>query len=91
MARRQNTAKVVTTGIRPDRGHAAGRRHHVLFGDAELDEALGMGFAEMMHAGAAGDIGVQHHELGKFIGQRRQRLAEGFAQGIAVGRDQGGS
>ena len=48
-----------------------------------------MGFAEMMHARAAGDVGVEHHQLGKFIAQRGQGLAEGFAQGIAVG-DQGG-
>ena len=82
---------MVTTGSKPDRRHAARRRHHVLLGDAELDQALGMALAEMMHAGAAGDVGVQHHQLGKFVGQRRQRLAEGFAQGIAAGADQGGS
>ena len=62
-ARRQNTAKVVTTGMQADRGKAAGRRHHVLFGDAELQEALGMALAEMMHAGAAGDVGVEHDDV----------------------------
>jgi len=44
-----------------------------------------MGFAEMMHAGAAGDIGIQHDQTGELIAQLRQCLAEGFAQGIAVG------
>ncbi len=77
-------------GDQADRRQAARRRHHVLLGDAELDQALGMALAEMMHAGAAGDVGVQHHQLGKFVAQRRQGLAEGFAQGIAVG-DQGGT
>ena len=46
-----------------DRGQAAGRRHHVLFGDAELQQALGMALAEMMHAGAAGDVGVEHDDV----------------------------
>ena len=50
-------------GQQADRGQAAGRRHHVLLGDAELQEAFGMALAEMMHAGAARDIGVEHHEL----------------------------
>ncbi len=90
MARRQNTAKVVTTGNKSYGGQAACRRHHVLLGDAELQEALGMAFAEMMHARAARDVGVEHDELGKFVGEAGQRFAERFAQGIAACADQGG-
>ena len=48
-----------------------------------------MALAEMMHAGAACDIRVEHDEFGKFIGESGKRLAEGFAQGIAAGADQG--
>ena len=70
-------------GDHADRGEAAGRRHHVLFGDAELDQPVGMGLAPVMHAGAAGDVRVEHDDFGKLAGQTRKRLAEGFAQRIA--------
>ena len=42
----------------------------VIFSDAELQEAVGMTLAEVMHARAAGDIGVEHHEIGNLIGKR---------------------
>ena len=64
----------------PGRGEAAGRCHHVLFGDAELDQPVGMGFAPVMHAGAAGDVRVEYDDFGKFRGQTRQRLAEVLVQ-----------
>jgi hypothetical protein len=89
MARKAEHGKGGDHRHQADGRHAARRRHHVLLGDAELDEAVRVAFAEVMHAGAAGNIGVQHHQLGKLVGQCRQRLAEGFAQGIAVGGNQG--
>ena len=65
-------------------------RVYTLLGDGELQEALGMAFAEIMHAGAAGDVGVEHHELGEFVGQARQRLAERLTQRVAARSDERG-
>ena len=71
---RQEDGKARDDRKHAGRGQAAGRRHHVLFGDAELDQPLGIGLAEMMHAGAAGDVGVENDELGKFVGQAVRAL-----------------
>ncbi len=70
-------------GKQADGGDAARRRHHVLLGDAELEEAVGMRLAEMMHAGTAGDVGVQHDERADIRRETGERSAEGFAQRIA--------
>jgi hypothetical protein len=83
-------------GERRHHGHeahsrkTAGRRHHVLLGDAELQETVGMRLAEMMRARAARDVGIEHDKLREFVSELRQSLAEGFAQGIAARADQGG-
>ncbi|MEJ0044287.1 MAG: hypothetical protein WDM81_19630 [Rhizomicrobium sp.] len=75
---------------KPGGRQSAGCRHHVLLCNAELQQTLGMALAEMMHAGAAGDVGVEHDHLGKFVGEGGQCLAESFAKAVAAGADQCG-
>ncbi len=65
-----------------DRQHAAqrqaaGRRHHVLFGDTAFDEALGQLRLEGLDAAVRQQVRVHHHDLGAMAGHREQFVAVG--------------
>src|SRR5699024_8617951 len=66
-------------GDQPHGGQAGGHAHHVGLGDAAVKKALGGHFLE--HGGTGGDrqVGVQHHQLGVFGGQRLQGSAVAVA------------
>ena len=57
-------------------GHAGGRRDHVLLGDAEVEEAVGMARLELDGPVGAGEIGGQHDDAGIAIGEIGELLAE---------------
>jgi hypothetical protein len=64
----------------PSARKASRRSHHVLLGDPELKEALGVALTKMMHAGASGNVGIEHHKIWVPGGQLDQGLAECLAK-----------
>ncbi len=58
------------------RGHACGEDDRVLFGDADIEVALGMARAEEIEAGAVGHGGGDGDDARVFRGQIGQRVGE---------------
>src|SRR4029450_4807790 len=65
-----------------DLGHAGGGTKHCLFGHAYLEEPIRMRVAEDVHVGVLGQIGGEPDNLGAFVGQPGERVAERGAGGL---------
>lgn len=67
----------------PADGHAGGDADHVGFGDAYLEESVGMLGGEFVHFERTGQVGAQCDHIRVFIAQDGQRVAE-TAAGVVV-------
>ncbi len=59
-------------------GEATGHRHHILFGDAILDETVGPVELEATCPAIGGEIGIEHHDVGPARGDVQQRRSVGL-------------
>jgi hypothetical protein len=68
------------------RRHAGGDRDHVLLGDAEIEEPVGMALFEVVGAVGIGEIGGQHHDARVAVGDIGKLLAENEGGQSGIGR-----
>ena len=75
--RRQEAGERVDDRQRAAARHAARHRHHVLLGDAALDESIGKALRERDQAAVLDQIGVEHHQVRTTIALPDERLFVG--------------
>ena len=73
-------------GAEAARGHAGGKDHGVLFGDAHIEVALGMMRPEEIEAGAVGHGGGDGHDALVLVGQLDERVGEDLGVGELADR-----
>ena len=68
-------------------GQARGHVHHVLLGDAAVEQAVAVArVGQLLSGRGAGQVGIHRHDGHAGIGQLRQGGAEGGAGGLLLSR-----
>ena len=84
--RREEAGERVDQRQRAAAGHAGGHRHHVLLGDAALDEPIGKAVRKREETAVLDQIGVEHERVGPALAQRDERLLVGAHEVVGLPR-----
>ncbi len=60
-------------------GEAGGNVDHVRLGDADVEEALGVGVLQLRGGGGLGEVGLDRDDVDAFVREFDERLAQGLA------------